>query len=625
MDKDTGPKLQPLLPLGRAFWRYLWRYKLPVAITVGGSMLAAGFEAAFPILLGWLVDTLGGEAPAVLTTLKVWGFADPHATALWLLPTVMAAALLAGGFFTFLGIYAGARIGLDLTALIRRACLRKILSVPYSDFSRSKTGELISRVHENTQGFLHAAMTLREVVRNALTVIVVGTVVMLRHWQLGLYLVAVFILMGAAVGFFNRHQRRYAERVAETSGQIYGYAGERLSAIEVVTAYGAAGRESVRFKELAYRFFRNRLKGEIVTSAFRGLVQLLAGAGLMGILIYGAGLVRGGMMTTGSLFELLGLVAVAFEPLKSLSRARLRLAPAGIQIGRVAAVLQWPPGGAPEELSLGKGKLKVLPNPRLLDELRKGREPAEMTVEIEGELSFEGVSYQVGGEPILENVSFIAPKGRVTAIVGPSGAGKSTILNLALGLLEPTEGHVLLDGRPRNSYDQAALTRLQALVPQEITLTAGSVAENLRLAKPTAGVGELWEKLELAQVDDVVKRLPDGIESEVGERGGQLSGGEGQRLAIARALLRDPQILALDEPTANLDSESEDRINAALTRALPGRTVLVVAHRLSTVRNTYRTIFIEHGRVIERGTHKELMAKNGRYAEMARLQSAEKR
>ncbi|MCK4594932.1 ABC transporter ATP-binding protein, partial [bacterium] len=573
----------------------------------------------------WLVDTLGGETPAVLTTLESWGFADPHAAALWLLPTAMAGVMFAGGFFSFLGIYASARIGLDLTARVRRACMERVLGVPYSDFTRSKTGELLSRVHENTQGFNEATMTLREVVRNALTVLIVGTVVILRHWQLGLYLVAVFVLLGLSVAFFNRHQRRYAERVADTSARIYGYAGERLSAVEIVTAYGAAGRESVRFKELAYRYFRNRLKGEMVTSAFRGLVQLLAGAGLMGMLIYGAGLVRGGAMTTGSLFELLGLVAVAFEPLKSLSRARLRLAPAGIQIGRVAAVLRWPIGGAPEELPLGKVKLKVLPNPRLLDGPREGRKLAEMTVEIEGELSFEGVSYRVGGELILEKVSFIAPKGRVTAIVGPSGAGKSTILNLALGLLEPTEGRVLLDERPRNGYDQAVLARLQALVPQEITLTAGSVAENLRLAKPTAGVGELWEKLELAQVDDVVKRLPDGIESEVGERGGQLSGGEGQRLAIARALLRDPQILALDEPTANLDSESEDRINAALTRALPGRTVLVVAHRLSTVRNADRIIFIEDGRVIERGTHEELMAKNGRYAEMARLQSAEKR
>jgi ABC-type multidrug transport system fused ATPase/permease subunit len=209
--------------------------------------------------------------------------------------------------------------------------------------------------------------------------------------------------------------------------------------------------------------------------------------------------------------------------------------------------------------------------------------------------------------------------------VGPSGAGKSTLLNFALGLLEPTEGRVLLDGRPRDGYDQAALARLQALVPQEVTLTAGTVAENLRLAKPGAGEDELWEKLELAQVDDVIRRLPDGLASEVGERGCQLSGGEGQRLAIARALLRDPRILALDEPTANLDSESEDRITAALARVLPGRTVLVVAHRLATVRDADRIIFLEGGRVVETGTHGELMEKNGRYAELARLQSADER
>jgi ABC-type multidrug transport system fused ATPase/permease subunit len=503
-----------------------------------------------------------------------------------------------------------------------------VLAVPYTDFTRSKTGELLSRIHENSQGFLTAVVTLRDAAQNALTVVIVGTVVALRHWQLGLYLVGVFALLTLAVALVNRHQRRYSERVADTSARILGYAGERLSAIEVVASFGAAGRESVKFTELARRYFKNQLKGEMVTGAFRGLVQLLAGAGLMGMLMYGAGLVHGGVMTTGSLFEFLGLVAIAFEPLKNLSRARLALVPAGIQIGRTAAVLSWPEGGAPEELTLGKGKLRELPNPRLLgaplDDPAEIDGPVEV-IEIEGELTFEGVAYEIGGERILDGVGFTAPRGRMTAIVGPSGAGKSTLLNFALGLLEPTEGRVLLDGRPRDGYDQAALARLQALVPQEVTLTAGTVAENLRLAKPGAGEDELWEKLELAQVDDVIRRLPDGLASEVGERGCQLSGGEGQRLAIARALLRDPRILALDEPTANLDSESEDRITAALARVLPGRTVLVVAHRLATVRDADRIIFLEGGRVVETGTHGELMEKNGRYAELARLQSADER
>jgi ABC-type multidrug transport system fused ATPase/permease subunit len=536
--------------------------------------------------------------------------------------------MFAAGFFSFVGIYASARIGLDLTARVRRAALRKVLAVPYTDFTRSKTGELLSRIHENSQGFLTAVVTLRDAAQNALTVVIVGTVVALRHWQLGLYLVGVFALLTLAVALVNRHQRRYSERVADTSARILGYAGERLSAIEVVASFGAAGRESVKFTELARRYFKNQLKGEMVTGAFRGLVQLLAGAGLMGMLMYGAGLVHGGVMTTGSLFEFLGLVAIAFEPLKNLSRARLALVPAGIQIGRTAAVLSWPEGGAPEELTLGKGKLRELPNPRLLgaplDDPAEIDGPVEV-IEIEGELTFEGVAYEIGGERILDGVGFTAPRGRMTAIVGPSGAGKSTLLNFALGLLEPTEGRVLLDGRPRDGYDQAALARLQALVPQEVTLTAGTVAENLRLAKPGAGEDELWEKLELAQVDDVIRRLPDGLASEVGERGCQLSGGEGQRLAIARALLRDPRILALDEPTANLDSESEDRITAALARVLPGRTVLVVAHRLATVRDADRIIFLEGGRVVETGTHGELMEKNGRYAELARLQSADER
>jgi ATP-binding cassette subfamily B protein len=501
-----------LLPLGKALGRYLGRYKLPAAVTVLGSTLAAGLETCFPILLGWLVDILGGKAPEVLGTLGAWGFADPHATALWLLPTAMAVVMFAAGFFSFVGIYASARIGLDLTARVRRAALRKVLAVPYTDFTRSKTGELLSRIHENSQGFLTAVVTLRDAAQNALTVVIVGTVVALRHWQLGLYLVGVFALLTLAVALVNRHQRRYSERVADTSARILGYAGERLSAIEVVASFGAAGRESVKFTELARRYFKNQLKGEMVTGAFRGLVQLLAGAGLMGMLMYGAGLVHGGVMTTGSLFEFLGLVAIAFEPLKNLSRARLALVPAGIQIGRTAAVLSWPEGGAPEELTLGKGKLRELPNPRLLgaplDDPAEIDGPVEV-IEIEGELTFEGVAYEIGGERILDGVGFTAPRGRMTAIVGPSGAGKSTLLNFALGLLEPTEGRVLLDGRPRDGYDQAALARLQALVPQEVTLTAGTVAENLRLAKPGAGEDELWEKLELAQVDDVIRRLPD--------------------------------------------------------------------------------------------------------------------
>jgi len=222
-----------LLPLGRALGRYLRRYKLPAAVTVIGSILAAGLETFFPILLGWLVDTLGGKAPEVLGTLESWGFADPHSTALWLLPTAMAVVMFAAGFFSFLGIYASARIGLDLKACVRRACLRKVLAVPYTDFTRSRTGELLSRIHENTQGFLEATVTLRDAVQNALTVAIVGTVVILRHWQLGLYLAGIFALLAVAVVLVNRHQRRYSERVADTSARILGYAGERLSAIEV--------------------------------------------------------------------------------------------------------------------------------------------------------------------------------------------------------------------------------------------------------------------------------------------------------------------------------------------------------------------------------------------------------
>ncbi|MCD4733612.1 ABC transporter ATP-binding protein/permease [bacterium] len=610
-------------PVLTQFWsaarRYLWHYRGATAVVVFSSILASLLETTLPLLLGLLIDLLNGEASELLVFLRGLGASEPQSTALWLLPTTMGAGMLLAAIFSFLSLYSAAKVGQSLTAKLRMASIRQLLRVPFADFISTKPGELLTRIQENSREVGGAVMSLREMIKAFLVLLVVGTLVITRHWRLALFLAVLIPVIGGAVVLVNRFARRYARRVTEASAEIYNYAGERLAGIELVTAFGAAERESASFAKLAWRYYRNRVKGEVVKSGFRGIVELLAGLALIAILIYGGSLVNDGVMTTGGLLEFLALVATVFEPIKTLSRARLNLSPAGISMGRVNMLLDWQPGtallGSPP-----KGKLKLLPTMEFLTERAEPAAAANAIPEIDGELRFSEVHYSIGESEILKGISFTAEAGKTTALVGVSGAGKSTIINLALGLLSPEAGAVLLDGEPLKNYDQRALKRLCAPVPQEVTLTTGSVAENLRLSAESADDAALWQALEVAQLAEVVRSLPDGLDSDVGEAGRLLSGGEGQRLAIARAILRQPSLLFLDEPTASLDADNEARVVAALEPLLEGRTVVVVAHRLATVRQADKIVVMEDGLVIEEGTHDELLTLNGRYADLARLQ-----
>jgi len=586
------------------------------------SIFASALETTLPLLLGMLIDLLNGEAVELLVFLRGLGASEPQSTALWLLPTAMAAGMLLGALFSFLSLYSGAKVGQSLTAKLRLASIRQLLRVPFADFISTKHGELLTRIQENSREAGGAVMSLREMIKAFIVLLIVGTLVVTRHWRLALFLAVLIPVIGGAVALVNRFARRYARRVTEASADIYNYAGERLAGIELVTAFGAAERESASFARLAYRYYRNRVKGEVVKSGFRGIVELLAGLGLIAILIYGGSLVNDGLMTTGGLLEFLALVATVFEPIKTLSRARLNLSPAGISMGRINMLFSWQPG-IPLAGSPPKGKLKQLPTMELLLETAKPEIETGAAPDIAGELCFSEVRYSIGESEILKGISFTAEAGKTTALVGISGAGKSTIINLALGLLSPEAGEVRLDDKPLANYDQQALKKLCALVPQEVTLTSGSVAENLRLSAESADDAALWQALEVSQLTEVVHSLPDGLDSDVGEAGRLLSGGEGQRLAIARAILRQPKLLFLDEPTASLDADNEARVVAALEPLLKDRTVIVVAHRLATVRRADKIVVMEDGLVIEQGTHDELLAMNGRYADLARLQIAD--
>jgi len=567
------------------------------------SVVTAVLAVATPVLAGQVVDAIvQGTDVAVVVGIAA-------------LIAVIAVAEAALGILTR---WLSARIGEGLIHDLRTAVFDHVQRMPVAFFTRTRTGALVSRLNNDVIGAQRAfSDTLSGVVSNVVTLALTLVVMLTLSWQvtlLALLLLPVFVLPSRRMGTrLARLEREAAEHNAAMSTQMT----ERFSApgATLVKLYGRPAAESAEFAARAGRVADIGVRTAMVQSVFITALTLVSALALA--LVYGLGgfYALRGQLDPGDVVALALLLTRLYAPLTALASARVEVMSALVSFERVFEVLDLQPliREQPEAKRLPEGPVCVQ-----FDGVRFAYPSADKV----SLASLEEVAKldRRGGVEILHEISFCAEPGQVVALVGSSGAGKSTMAQLVPRLYDVDAGAVRLSGVDVRELTFESLRETLGMVTQDGHLFHDSIRVNLALARPEATDDELWEVLRRARLADLVASLPDGLDTVVGERGYRLSGGERQRLTIARLLLAQPRVVILDEATAHLDSTSEAAVQEALAEALAGRTAVVIAHRLSTVRAADLILVVEDGRVVERGTHSELLAAGGRYDELYRTQ-----
>jgi len=491
-------------------------------------------------------------------------------------------------------------LGERIVADVRAAVFRHLTCLDPSFFDAARTGDLVSRLTADTTQVKSAfGVSVSIALRNFFLVVGAAAMMVVTSPKLSaLVLLAIPVIVLPLV-FSGRSVQRRSRLAQDRLAAASAYAAEAVGAVRTMQAFGAESLTAARFAGAAEEAFDAARISTKARALLTGVGIFLVSASVVAVLWYGAQDVLSGAMSGGRLSQFVLYAVLAASGLGQLSEVYGELAQAAGASERLGEILQARPAVA------APARPRPLPVPAL------------------GTVAFEDVRFHYPTRPeqsALEGLSFKVGRGERVAIVGPSGAGKSTILQLLLRFYDPQSGRILVDGVPITEADPAQVRARLALVPQEPTIFAATVADNIRYGRLDASDAEVARAAELASADGFIRALPDGFATEIGERGVTLSGGQRQRIAIARAILKDAPILLLDEATSALDAESERAVQDALDVLMRGRTTLVIAHRLATVRSADRILVMDAGRIVEEGPHEALLSRGGLYARLARLQ-----
>lgn len=588
--------------------RFARPYRGDIAVFLVTVVLAAVIGVATPVLAGHVVNAItGGGSGAASAVIR--------------LALTIAALAVVDAFLSLAQRWYSARIGEGIILDLRTRVYDHVQRMPLQFFTRTQTGALVSRLNNDVTGAQRAfTSTLSGVVSNVIQLVLTAAVMFSLSWQitvLSLILLPLFIIPA----------RRVGKRLAEITRESYNLDAKmnatmterfNVSGALLVKLFGRPEAEAARFGERAQRVRDIGVQQAMYSRTF--FVAMLLVASLAQALTYGLGgwLAVTGSVTAGTVVTLALLLTRLYGPLTALSNVRVDVMSALVSFDRVFEVLDLKPGieEKPDAVAIppGAGRLEFR------DVHFRYPSAAEVSL-----ATLEDVTAldRTENAPVLRGVDFTVEPGQMVALVGPSGAGKSTTSMLVSRVYDVTEGAVRVGGVDVRDATLDSLRDTIGVVTQDSHLFHETIAENLRYAQPGATEDQMWEALRGAQVADLVRSLPDGLDTVVGERGYRFSGGEKQRIAIARLLLKHPSIVILDEATAHLDSESEAAVQRALSAALSGRTALVIAHRLSTVRDADLILVLDEGRVVERGRHADLIAAGGLYAELYRTQFAD--
>ncbi len=578
----TAPRdLKPL----RRLLPFILRYPVRLALTIGFLLIAALSSLGIPAIAGQIIDR--GFIEQNLDQVGQYG--------VWAIVVAAVMAIASGARFYFVSIL-GERVLTDL----RRAVFDHLLLLDATFFDMHRVGELTSRLNGDVATIRGAiGSSLSMALRGMVTLTGALVLMALTSPVLTLAVVVIAPTIILPVVFIARRLRKMSRRTQDALAEMSAMATEALGATKTIKSFVQEPEQSKLYADRAEDSFRAEVTRLGARAALLGSMMFMGTAALVVLIWWGAKSVFDGTVTAGELAQFMIYALMASNALTTLSEITGSLQTVAGATERLVEILDTQPA------------------------IRSPAQPLPMPVPPLGTVSFEDVSFSYNtrdNDVVLDSVSFTVPAGATYALVGASGAGKSTVFALAQRFYDVTGGRVLVDGCDVRDVDTTVLRRHFAYVEQEPTIFAGTIHENIRFGKPEASFEEVEAAARAALVHDFVLDLPDGYDSIVGERGVMLSGGQKQRLAIARALLKNAPILLLDEATSALDAESERLVQVALERLMSGRTTLVIAHRLATIRDANRILVLDKGRLIDEGTHDELVRKGGRYAELARLQ-----
>ena len=556
-----------------------WKRGLAAGIC---TIIAAGGTAYLPFVIKDMVDQVLSEKNTTMLN--------------WIVLSIIVVFVIRGIAYygqSYLMNYVGQRVIID----IRKAVFEKLQRLSMSFYDKHKTGTIMSYV-TNDVSALQSAMVDNVVEMITETVILVASIVMMIYldWKLFLVTFATFPVVLFFIDSFGKRIRKSGSRIQEAAADITSVLQEVASSPRVIKSFVREGYEVDRFDKENMNNFRANMKYAQLSSTLTPTIEFVAAVGVSIILWYGGNSVINGSITAGSLVAFLTYAVNISNPIKRLSRVIGNIQKALAAAQRVFDVLDLP-----EDI--------------------KNAPDAKALPKVKGDVRFNDVSFAYNeNEEVLSHVSFEVKPGEMVAFVGPSGAGKSTVASLLPRFYDAINGSITIDGQDIRKVTLDSLREQVGIVPQETVLFNGSVYDNILYGRLDATHEEVEAAAKAANAHDFIMQLPDGYETMLGDRGMNISGGQRQRISIARAILKNPQILILDEATSALDTESERVVQEALDRLMVGRTSFVIAHRLSTIKNADKIMVLEKGQLIEQGNHDELMAMDGLYAHLYKIQ-----
>ncbi len=568
---------------GRDDLAILWELSRPYT----GRLVAA---AACSLILSGINGAIAWSIKPALDSI----FIEKKAEYLYLLPVGVILLFLLRGIFTYCNNYLMASIGAKIVRFMRQEVYQKLLSLPMSFHAGNSSGNTVSKIL-NDIGILQGTVgfTIKDFLVESCTVVVLAGVAISRKWDLALISFVVVPIIVYSIGKLGSKMKKTSAKTRLLIAQITTIITESLQGIKIIKAFTMEPEIRKKNEEILAEHYRNSMRETRINEFSSFNADVVAGIGIAVIVFYGGSLVLADKISSGDFFSFIAAILLMFTPLKRLSRVHNNFQQGRTVLDRIGMILAEEP------------------------EKQDGDE-----ISVKGDITFDKVCfrYPTSQSNALNGVDLSVKHGEIVALVGYSGAGKSTLVDLVAGFWYPTDGTIYIDGRDTRSLSLHSLRSRIGAVTQDIILFDDSIRANILFGRPGATDDDVIEAAKAANAHEFIMELPEGYETRIGERGIRLSGGQKQRITIARAIIRNPSILILDEATSSLDTESEHLVQQALEKLMLGRTTIVIAHRLSTIKKATRIAVMSGGRIIQEGSHEELLAMGGLYQELYNMQ-----